>query len=137
MCNWPTCSSAARVTKSEAAWRHCAAKVLKESVNLTTGGVRLNLDLGKAQIGPSWLSVRGALAYTHASGDLQPSTQAAWDGAGVMTVSGAPLDRLSTRMELGATARLTRASAIDLSFTRQRGERTRDQSLTAQYTLQF
>ncbi|CRM97270.1 Extracellular serine protease precursor [Pseudomonas sp. 22 E 5] len=109
----------------------------KESVNLTTGGVRLNLDLGKAQIGPSWLSVRGALAYTHASGDLQPSTQAAWDGAGVMTVSGAPLDRLSTRMELGATARLTRASAIDLSFTRQRGERTRDQSLTAQYTLQF
>ncbi|WP_455884462.1 autotransporter domain-containing protein [Pseudomonas spelaei] len=109
----------------------------KESVNLATGGVRLNLDLGKAQVGPSWLSVRGGLAYTHASGDLHPSTQAAWDGAGVMNVSGAPLDRLSTRMELGATARLNRDSAIDLSFTQQRGERTRDQSLTAQYTLQF
>lgn len=109
----------------------------KESVNLATGGVRLNLDLGKAQVGPSWLSVRGGLAYTHASGDLHPSTQAAWDGAGVMNVSGAPLDRLSTRMELGSTARLNRDSAIDLSFTQQRGERARDQSLTAQYTLQF
>lgn len=109
----------------------------KESVNLATGGVRVNLDLGKAQIGPSWLSVRGGLAYTRASGDLQPSTQAAWDGGRVMSVSGAPLDRLSTRLELGATARLTRDSAIDLGFTQQRGERTRDQSITAQYSLQF
>lgn len=109
----------------------------KESVNLATGGVRVNLDLGKAQIGPSWLSVRGGLAYTRTSGDLQPSTQAAWDGGRVMSVSGAPLDRLSTRLELGATARLTRDSAIDLGFSQQRGERTRDQSITAQYSLQF
>ncbi|OAE13954.1 hypothetical protein AZH11_00845 [Pseudomonas simiae] len=109
----------------------------KENVNLTTGGVRFNLDLGKAQVGPSWLSVRGGLAYTHASGDLQPTAQAAWDGGRVMSVSGAPLDRLSTRLELGATARLTRDSALDLGFTRQQGERTRDQSITAQYSLQF
>ncbi|SEE30723.1 autotransporter domain-containing protein [Pseudomonas costantinii] len=109
----------------------------KENVNLTTGGVRLNLDLGKAQIGPSWLSVRGGLAYTHASGDLQPAAQVAWDGGRVLNVSGAPLDRLSTRLELGATARLTRDSTLDLSFNRQRGERSRDQSITAQYSLQF
>ncbi|NVZ68621.1 autotransporter serine protease [Pseudomonas costantinii] len=109
----------------------------KDNVNLTTGGVRLNLDLGKAQIGPSWLSVRGGLAYTHASGDLQPAAQVAWDGGRVLNVSGAPLDRLSTRLELGATARLTRDSTLDLSFNRQRGERSRDQSITAQYSLQF
>lgn len=109
----------------------------KENVNLTTGGVRVNLDLGKAQIGPSWLSVRGGLAYTHASGDLQPSTQAAWDGGRVMSVSGAPLDRLSNRLELGATARLSRDSALDLALSRQQGERTREQSITAQYSLQF
>ncbi|MGR2706800.1 autotransporter outer membrane beta-barrel domain-containing protein [Pseudomonas sp. IB20] len=109
----------------------------KENVNLTTGGVRVNIDLGKAQIGPSWLSLRGGLAYTHASGDLQPTTQAAWDGGRVMSVSGAPLDRLSTRLELGATARLTRDSTLDFGFSQQRGERTRDQSITAQYSLQF
>ncbi|WP_448654220.1 autotransporter domain-containing protein [Pseudomonas fluorescens] len=109
----------------------------KENVNLTTGGVRFNVDLGKAQIGPSWLSLRGGLAYTHASGDLQPTTQAAWDGGRVMSVSGAPLDRLSTRLELGATARLSPDSTLDFGFSQQRGERTRDQSLTAQYSLQF
>ena len=113
------------------------SKGSKENVNLTTGGVRVNLDLGKAQIGPSWLSLRGGLAYTHASGDLQPTTQAAWDGGRVMSVSGAPLDRLSTRLELGATARLSRDSSLDFGFSQQRGERTRDQSVTAQYTLQF
>ncbi len=109
----------------------------KENVNLTTGGVRVNLDLGKAQIGPSWLSVRGGLAHTRASGDLQPTAQAAWEGGRVMSVSGAPLDRLSTRLDLGATARLSRDSAIDLGFSQQRGERTRDHSITAQYSLQF
>lgn len=109
----------------------------KESVNLATGGVRVNLDLGKTQLGPSWLRVRADLAYTHTSDDLQPSTQAAWDGGRVMRVNGAPLDRLSTRLELGATARLSRASAIDLSFKQQRGERSLDQSVIAQYSLQF
>lgn len=109
----------------------------KESVNLTTGGVRVNLDLGKAQIGPAWLSVRGGLAYTHAGGDLQPTTQVAWDGGRVMSVGGSPLDRLSTRLELGATARLTRDSTLDLGLNRQQGERSRDQSITAQYSLQF
>lgn len=112
-------------------------KASKDSVNLATGGVRVNLDLGKAHIGPSWLSLRGGLAYTHASGDLQPTSKAAWDGGRVMSVSGAPLDRQSTRIELGATARLSRDSTLDLGFSRQQGERTRDQSLTAQYTLLF
>lgn len=112
-------------------------KASKDSVNLATGGVRVNLDLGKARIGPSWLSLRGGLAYTHAGGDLQPTAKAAWDGGRVMSVSGAPLDRQSTRIELGATARLSRDSTLDLGFSRQQGERTRDQSLTAQYTLLF
>ncbi len=112
-------------------------KASKDSVNLATGGVRVNLDLGKAQIGPSWLSLRGGLAYTRASGDLQPTARAAWDGGRVMSVSGAPLDRQSTRLEVGATARLSRDSALDLSFNQQRGERSRDQSITAQYSLQF
>lgn len=109
----------------------------KDTVNLTTGGVRMNLDLAQAQTGPSWLSLRGGLAYTHAGGDRQSAAQVAWDGGHAFKVSGAPLDRLSTRLELGATARLTRNSALDLGFSQQRGERSRDQNITAQYSLQF
>jgi len=109
----------------------------KQSINLTTGGVRLNLDLGKAQVGPTWLSLRGGLAYTHAGGDLQPEAQVAWEGGRMLNVSGVALDRRSTRLELGATARLTRDSTLDVGFNQQRGERTRDQNITAQYSLRF
>ena len=112
-------------------------KPTQASVNLATGGVRFNIDFGQAQFGPSWLSARGALAYTHASGDLQPGAEVAWDKGRALKVGGAPLDRLSTRLELGATARLSRDSALDLGVSHQRGDRSREQSLTAQYSLQF
>ena len=109
----------------------------KEAVNLTTGGVRFNVDLDKAQIGPSWLSLRGGVAYTLASGDLQPTTQAAWDGGSSLHVGGAPLNRRTTGVELGATARLTRDSSLDLGFSQQRGDRFRDQNITVQYSFRF
>ncbi|MFL1548734.1 S8 family serine peptidase [Pseudomonas sp. D47] len=109
----------------------------KETINLATSGVRFNVDLSKAQISPSWLSLRGGVAYTLASGDLQPTTQVAWDGGSTMQVSGTPLNRRTTRLELGATARLTRDSSLDLGFSQQRGERFRDQNITAQYSLRF
>jgi subtilase-type serine protease len=109
----------------------------KETVNLTTGGVRFNVDLGKAQIGPSWLSLRGGAAYTLASGDRQPTTRAAWDGGSTLQVNGSPLNRRTTRLELGATASLTRDSSLDLGFSQQGGERFRDQNITAQYSFRF
>ncbi|WP_446434494.1 autotransporter domain-containing protein [Pseudomonas sp. 1152_12] len=109
----------------------------KETVNLTTSGVRFNVDLNKAHIGPSWLSLLGGVAYTLANGDVQPATQAAWDGGSNLQVTGAPLNRQTTRLELGAIARLTRDSSLDLGFSQQWGERFRDQNITAQYSLQF
>ncbi|AZF14897.1 hypothetical protein C4J92_1397 [Pseudomonas sp. R3-18-08] len=108
-----------------------------DSVKLTTGGVRVNLDLAQAQTGPSWLRLRGGLAYTHAGGDRQSAAQVAWEDGYTFKANGAPLDRLSTRLELGATARLSRNSALDLAFSQQRGENSRDQNITAQYSLQF
>lgn len=109
----------------------------KEIVKLTTSGVRFNIDLGKAQIGPSWLSLRGGLAYTLASGDVQPTTHAAWEGGSNLQVAGAPLNRRTTRLELGATASLSRESSVDVGFSRQQGERSRDQNITAQYSFRF
>ncbi len=112
-------------------------KRAKETVNLTTSGMRFNVDLGKALIGPSWLSLRGDVAYTLASGDLQPGTEAAWGGGSPMQVSGAPINRRSVQLELGATANLTRDSSLDLGLRQQRGERFRNHTITAQYSFRF
>jgi len=109
----------------------------KETVNLTTGGMRFNIDLDKTQIGPSWLSLHGGAAYTLASGDLQPTTEAAWAGGANLQVGGAPLNRRTTHLELGATASLTRDSSLELRLSQERGERLRDQNITARYSFNF
>lgn len=107
------------------------------SVNLATGGLRFKLDMAKTETGPSWLSVNGGMAYTRASGNLQPTTQMALSGANSMSISGAPLNRNTLRTELGATAKLTRDSSLSLTLNDQRGDRSRERGVTAQYQFNF
>lgn len=112
-------------------------KPASQAVNLNTGGVRLSLDMGKTSMGPSWLSLNGGVAYTRASGDLSPTVDASWQGASSMRIAGAPLNRSVVNMNAGAVARLTRDSALSLSITNQRGNRSREQSVNAQYQFEF
>ena len=106
------------------------------AVNLSTAGVRFNLDLSQRQIGPSWLSFNAGLAYTHASGDLQPTTQVAWQGASSQRIAGAPLSS-TVQLDLGAVARLSRGSTLSLNLNDQRSKRSREQGVTAQYQYTF
>ena len=106
-------------------------------VNLTTGGLRLKLDLAKTQTGPDWLSFNGGLGYTLASGDLQPTTRVALQGADSMSIAGAPLNRNTLRTELGAVAQLSRDSALSLTVNDQRGKRSREQGVALQYQFNF
>ena len=112
-------------------------KPASQAVNLNTGGVRLSLDMGKTSMGPSWLSLIGGVAYTRASGDLSPTVDASWQGASSMRIAGAPLNRSVVNMNAGAVARLTRDSALSLNITDQRGNRSREQSVNAQYQFEF
>ena len=54
-----------------------------------------------------------------------------------MRIAGAPLNRSVVNMNAGAVARLTRDSALSLSITNQRGNRSREQSVNAQYQFEF
>ena len=112
-------------------------KPASQAVNLNTGGVRLTLDMGKTSMGPSWLSLNGGVAYTRASGDLSPTVDASWQGASSMRIAGAPLNRSVVNMNAGAVARLTPDSALSLSITEQRGNRSREQSVNVQYQFEF
>ena len=108
-----------------------------QRVNLNTGGVRVSIDMGKTSLGPSWLSVNGGVAYTRASGDLSPTVDVSWQGGSSMRIAGAPLNRSVVNMNAGAVARLTPDSALSLSITDQRGNRSREQSVNAQYQFEF
>ena len=113
------------------------AKSTTQTVNLTTGGARATIDLSKTAIGPAWLSLNGGAAYTHASGDLQPTSDVAWQGASSMQVAGTPLNSKTLQLELGAVAQLSRDSALSLKINTQRGERSREQGVSAQYQWAF
>lgn len=106
------------------------------SVNLSTGGVRFTVDLSQQRIGPSWLSLNGGLAYTHTSGDVHPTTDVTWQGASNLRIAGAPLSN-TVQLDLGAVARLSRNSTISLNLNDQRGKRSREQGVSAQYQLTF
>ena len=107
------------------------------SANLASAGLRFKLDMAKTETGPSWLSFNGGMAYTHASGNLQPTTQVALAGANSMSINGAPLNRNTLRTEFGTTAQLTRDSALSVTLNDQRGDRSRERGVTAQYQFNF
>ena len=107
------------------------------SVNLATGGVLFKLDMAKTQTGPAWLSFNGGLAYTRASGDLTPAVDVAWQDASTMHITGAPLNSTALKLNLGAVARLTRSSSGSVNLSDQRGERSQERSVSAQYQFEF
>lgn len=113
------------------------AKSSTQTVNLTTGGVRFTIDLSRTATGPAWLSLNSGVAYSHASGDLQPTTDVAWQSANSLRVAGAPLNSKTVQLELGAVARLSRDSSLSLKLNTQRGERSREQGVNAQYQWVF
>lgn len=128
-------------TRSEG-WRERSARsalqgrVANSAVNLTTGGVRLKMDLSRTN-GPSWLSLNASTAYTRANGDLTPTAHVALPGASTMRITGAPLSSSTLQLNLGAVARLTRSSSVSLNLSDQRGERSQERSVSAQYQFEF
>ncbi|MQU45717.1 autotransporter domain-containing protein [Pseudomonas helleri] len=136
MCNWPMYECATRGFRERGGQSALQGSKTSSAVNLSTAGVRFNLDLSQRQIGPSWLSFNAGLAYTHASGDLQPTTQVAWQGASSQRIAGAPLSS-TVQLDLGAVARLSRGSTLSLNLNDQRGKRSHEQGVTAQYQYTF
>lgn len=106
-------------------------------VDLTTLGVRFNLDLKGSQQDESWLSLRGGVGRRHASGDLTPATQVAWRGGSAFAVAGAPLADDSTLVEAGIGARLSANGLLELSYSGQFADEGNDHGVNARYSLRF
>lgn len=106
-------------------------------VNLSTLGLRFNVNLKGSQQDDSWLSLRGGLGRRHASGDLTPETSVAWRGANAFTVQGAPLADDATLLEAGIAARLSANGLLELSYSGQVADEAHDHGVNARYSLRF
>ncbi|MGO4223229.1 autotransporter domain-containing protein [Lysobacter sp. TAF61] len=106
-------------------------------VNLSTVGLRFNLNLKGARQEQDWLSLRGAVGRRHASGDLAPAASVAWQGGSAFDVHGAPLAENSTVAELGLGARVSRNGLLELNYSGQIADDARDYGINARYSINF
>ncbi|BAV96125.1 S8 family serine peptidase [Lysobacter enzymogenes] len=109
----------------------------ESKVDLSTLGVRFNLDLKGSQQEQSWLSLRGGLGRRHASGDLTPVTQVAWRGGAGFDAAGAPLADDATLVEAGIAARLSANGLLELNYSGQFADEADDHGVNARYSLRF
>ena len=54
-----------------------------------------------------------------------------------MHITGAPLNSTALQLNLGAVARLTCSSSGSMNLSDQRGERSQERSVSAQYLFEF
>lgn len=106
-------------------------------VNLSTLGLRFNVNLKGSRQDASWLSLRGGLGRRHASGDLTPDLAVAWRGGNAFNVSGAPLGEDATLVEAGVAARLSPNGLLELSYSGQFADEAHDHGINARYSLRF
>ncbi len=109
----------------------------QSAVNMATGGIRFMFDLSKTSVGPAWLSITSGAAYTRGSGDLRPVSDVAWQEGATMHISGAPMNKASTQLDIGGVAQLTPDSTFNVSMNHHRGDRAREHGITAHYSFAF
>lgn len=106
-------------------------------VNLSTLGLRFNVNLKGSRQDESWLSLRGGLGRRHASGDLTPDTAVAWRNGNAFNVSGAPLAQDANLLEAGLAARLSANGLLELNYSGQFADEANDHGVNARYSLRF
>ncbi|MCU1216500.1 autotransporter domain-containing protein [Stenotrophomonas maltophilia] len=105
---------------------------------LATAGVRFDKGLKASFQQDSWLHVRGAVAYRHASGDRNPSARLGFaTGGDSFVVNGAPIADSAVVAELGLSAWLTAKQQLELGYSGQFGDESRDHGANLRWSVRF
>ncbi|MEG0184591.1 MAG: autotransporter domain-containing protein [Stenotrophomonas sp.] len=105
---------------------------------LATAGVRFDKGLKASFQQDSWLHVRGGVGYRHASGDRSPVAKLGFaSGGDAFAVSGAPIADSAVVAELGLSAWLTASQQLELGYTGQFGDESRDHGANLRWSVRF
>lgn len=105
---------------------------------LATAGVRFDKGLKASFQQDSWLHVRGGVGYRHASGDRSPVAKLGFaSGGDAFAVSGAPIADSAVVAELGLSAWLTARQQLELGYTGQFGDESRDHGANLRWSVRF
>ena len=105
---------------------------------VATAGLRFDKGLKASFQQDSWLHLRGGVGYRHASGDRDPAARFAFaTGSGSFVVSGAPMADRTVVAELGLSAWLTARQQLELGYSGQYGDESRDHSANLRWSVRF
>ena len=105
---------------------------------VATAGVRFDKGLKASFQQDSWLHVTGAVGYRRASGDRDPSATLAFaSGSDAFVVSGAPIADSAVVAELGLSAWLTERQQLELGYSGQYGDESRDHGANLRWSVRF
>ncbi|WP_231583353.1 autotransporter serine protease [Luteimonas sp. FCS-9] len=106
-------------------------------VDLSTAGVRFNVNLRGTAQDQSWLSLRGNLGYRYAGGDQVHDTQLSFDGSRWYGVTSPSISDEATLVELGIAARTSANSLLEIGYSGALSDDARDHGANARFSLQF
>ncbi len=106
-------------------------------VDLTTAGVRFNVNLRGTAQDQSWLSLRGNLGYRYAGGNQVHDAQLSFDGSRWYGVTSPSIADEATLVELGIAARTSANSLLELGYSGALSDDARDHGASARFSLQF
>ncbi len=105
---------------------------------VATAGLRFDKGLKASFQQDSWLHLRGGVGYRHASGDRDPAYCFAFaTGSDSFVVSGAPLADRTVVAELGLSAWLTTRQQLELGYSGQFGDESRDHSANLRWSVRL
>lgn len=104
-----------------------------QGVHLGTAGLRWQTALGNSDA----LSLRGMLAYRHASQDLTPTLTGQWSGSGIYGIEGAPLARNATLAGVSLLARPSRNTELEFGYSGAFSKQSRDSTINARFEWKF
>jgi len=105
--------------------------------DLTTGGVRFDVNLRGSQQEQTWLGLRGGLGYRKTGGELVPWADVAVAGGESYIVRGAPVGSDAKLLELGVAARTSANSLLEVGYHGQYADEARDHGANLRWSVQF
>jgi fibronectin-binding autotransporter adhesin len=104
------------------------------NIGYSTLGLRASTNLS---LNGTELTLRGALGWRHAFGDVDPATTLAFSGSNSFTVAGLPIARDSALVETGLDFAIGKSTTLGLSYTGQLATDARDHAFKANLAVKF
>jgi len=104
------------------------------SVSYSTLGLRASTSLAVQGMA---LTLRGALAWRHAFGDVDPMATLAFSGSNAFTVAGLPIARDTALVEAGLDLAIGRSATLGVSYNGQLADDAQDHAFKGVLAVRF